>query len=334
MASEKRLGYFDFLRGVAILLVIAIHTCALGGFETPMEVARMWGKQSAMFAVPVFLAISGFFLARKPLDTAPRRLDFWRRQVSKIYVPCLVWSVPWLLLGWLETDALTWPVVWKGLIRFFLCGYSVYYFIALIIQCYVLLPWLTHVKSGGVIGFALMSFASVAVVNWYLNIGGHELPMVVYAGLFPVYGFFFVLGVWLSRRPRTYRLFPLLVLLLLSLVLSMWETEWQMSFHGKGHGIKPSVFLYSTLAVFILFSRRLQDAYTGRSQLAKAVQWVGEVSFGVYLVHMYFVPVAAKLVPTDAWVVNWSVATVLTLVFIAVVKRVAPRAVARWLGFR
>ena len=32
---------------------------------------------------------------------------------------------------------------------------------------------------GGVILFALLSFASVAAVNYYLNIQGHELPLLI-----------------------------------------------------------------------------------------------------------------------------------------------------------
>lgn len=330
----KRLVYFDFLRGIAILMVIAIHTYAGGDFDTPMGVMRMVERQAVAVAVPIFLAISGFFLAQKSLDTNLKRIEFWRRQIPKIYIPCLVWSVPSLLLSWLTVEALTWGAVLKSFIVFFLCGFSVYYFVALIVQCYVLLPWLTHVKSGGVIGAALMSFASVAVIDWFLNIKGYELPLVVYAGPFPVYGFFFVLGIWLSRRPRTYRLFPLFVLLLLSLVLAMWETKWQMSFHGKGIGIKPSAYLYSTFAVLILFSRRLQDAYTEKSQIARFLQWVGGMSFGVYLSHIYFIGLAVRLVPTDSWILKWLVATFLTLAFIAAVKRVAPRFSAKWLGFR
>ena len=80
---------------------------------------------------------------------------------------------------------------------------------------------------GGVILFALLSFASVAAVNYYLNIQGHELPLLIYGAPFPVYGFFFVLGVWLARHPRRYRLTPLCAGLLLSVALAMAESWWQ-----------------------------------------------------------------------------------------------------------
>ncbi len=149
MAKGERLAYFDFLRGVAILMVVAIHTYSGGGFDTPEGLLRMGMRQAVACAVPVFLAVSGFFLARKALNTWPERWAFWRRQIPRVYVPCLVWSVLAVGAGWMSAENLTtWDVV-KSLLFLVLCGCSVYYFIALIIQCYVFLPWLTDVKSGG-----------------------------------------------------------------------------------------------------------------------------------------------------------------------------------------
>lgn len=186
---------------------------------------------------------------------------------------------------------------------------------------------------GGVILFALLSFASVAAVNYYLNIQGHELPLLIYGAPFPVYGFFFVLGVWLARHPRRYRLTPLCAGLLLSVALAMAESWWQYSFHGKGVGIKMSVYLYSTFAILILFSRRLQDAYTGCSLVARLVQRVGEVSFGVYLTHCYFIVALNKLCPIGNWTLHWLAVTAATMVLILVGRRVAPRFAVQTLGF-
>lgn len=48
---------------------------------------------------------------------------------------------------------------------------------------------------------------------------------------------------------------------------------------------------------------------------------MGEVSFGVHLVHMLFVTVTTAFIPADAWGVRWLVVTVFTLEFLAAVKR-------------
>lgn len=142
--ASNRVPWFDFLRGVAILMVVAIHT-----FPTALPPQGMAGdglivlRQLLNCAVPLFLAISGYFLIQKSRQRS--YAQFWRRQIPKVYVPALLWSLPFLALYlfWKGGD---W---WKGLLLFFVCGFSIYYFIALIIQYYLLLPVLSKVKRGG-----------------------------------------------------------------------------------------------------------------------------------------------------------------------------------------
>lgn len=147
----KRLVYYDFLRGVAILMVVAIHTFgAGGGFDTPEAVVRTLVRQMVGCAVPVFLAISGFFLARKALDTWEERRSFWKKQIPKIYVPMLLWSIPFFALSLYHAVApFSGYAVFKAVFLWVFGGCSIYYFIALIIQCYLLLPWIRNVKIGG-----------------------------------------------------------------------------------------------------------------------------------------------------------------------------------------
>ena len=93
-------------------------------------------------AVPLFLAISGYFLAKKQGERSYAR--FLKHQIPKIYIPTLIWSLPyWALYVWQGNDWM------KGMILFLACGFSIYYFIALIIQYYVLLPVLRKVNMGG-----------------------------------------------------------------------------------------------------------------------------------------------------------------------------------------
>ena len=56
-------SYFDILRGIAILLVIAIHTYPGGDFETAEGFVNICLRECCNVAVPLFLAISGYFIA-------------------------------------------------------------------------------------------------------------------------------------------------------------------------------------------------------------------------------------------------------------------------------
>ena len=63
---KERESWFDFLRGVAVLMVIAIHTfAATSQKEEMVGDALIVSRQMLNCAVPLFLAISGYFLAKK-----------------------------------------------------------------------------------------------------------------------------------------------------------------------------------------------------------------------------------------------------------------------------
>ena len=61
----SRNDYFDFLKGIAILMVIGIHSFYGGGFNSFHEYFNTSIRQVLNCAVPIFIACSGFFLAKK-----------------------------------------------------------------------------------------------------------------------------------------------------------------------------------------------------------------------------------------------------------------------------
>ena len=134
--------YFDFLRGLSILMVIGVHTLTNCNFNSTLGTINVGIRQILNCAVPIFLAISGFFLANKHLDTKQDCFTFYKTQIFKIYLPCLLWSLPLYMLSLYSGKS-----VLLSSISLFICGYSVYYFVALIIQYYFLLPILQRVSK-------------------------------------------------------------------------------------------------------------------------------------------------------------------------------------------
>lgn len=136
--SSERIEYFDFLRGLAIIFVIAIHSFSpfsLNESNTVVyHVAILW-RQIIGCAVPIFLAISGYFMSNKVLDNQFKYHTFFKKQIPRVYVPMLVWSLPLLINSYFNDVSIL-----KSLIWFLVGGYSVYYFVILIVQYYILLP--------------------------------------------------------------------------------------------------------------------------------------------------------------------------------------------------
>lgn len=141
--NSKRIEYFDFLRGIAIFMVIGIHTFSLTTLDGGLGELKVLFRQVIGCAVPLFLAISGYFLAKK--KKKDNYLSFLKNQIPKVYIPVLIWSLPYLISGLFKGYN---PISVFGL--YFLCGFSIYYFVALIMQYYILLPVLAKFnKLGG-----------------------------------------------------------------------------------------------------------------------------------------------------------------------------------------
>lgn len=125
---NKRNEYFDFLRGLAILMVIAIHTYNL-------KSDGIFIRQLLNCAVPIFIAISGYFLSQKVMNTKGDYITFLKKQLPKVYYPVLLWSLPLLAISIFQGESILFNVI-----LFLVCGMSIYYFVAFIMQCYVVLP--------------------------------------------------------------------------------------------------------------------------------------------------------------------------------------------------
>lgn len=132
-----RIGYFDFWRGVAIAMVVGIHTFVM----SQPTAGVVFVRQLLNCAVPVFLALSGYFATIGFVKRGLHATIFWKRQIPRVYIPCLVWSLPLFAQQVMKSGG---DDIATQIALLLVGGVSVYYFITLIIQYYLMLPWLVR----------------------------------------------------------------------------------------------------------------------------------------------------------------------------------------------
>lgn len=71
--------YFDSLRGIAILMVVAIHTFVACEFDNILSICAISMREIFNVAVPLFLAISGFFIGQKNFECNGQIIKFWKK---------------------------------------------------------------------------------------------------------------------------------------------------------------------------------------------------------------------------------------------------------------
>lgn len=307
------------------MMVVGIHTYTLGKDSTVV-------RQLLNTAVTLFVAISGYCLSQKRMENKDDYLFFLKKQFPKVYLPVLVWSLPLYAIALYSGSSII-----KQTILLLSCGLSIYYFVAFIMQCYVVLPVINNYISGNkrrvVIVSCLISFAWIAGVMYMNTIQGKGIPLILYAGPLPCWLMFFVLGVMIGHKPeRNYSIILPMVIAILGFILSVIETDYLLDHYGKGVGIKPSSFIYSAGMIFLMFSNKVENLIRRTGAIYRFIIWIGSLSFGIYLVHCYFISFFVKRLPIDSWLLQWSLALFLTVVFILILRKLLPTKYHKYLG--
>lgn len=160
-----------------------------------------------------------------------------------------------------------------------------------------------------------------------------EISLIVYAGPFPLWIMFFVTGIYLRNHTVGMKyIYPLVILFFL---LSVAESFVIMHCLGQvtGLGIKVFAFLFSLCFIIMLFASPLQRYVTAHKDrfIVRGIAKVGEISFGIYLIHMLVNMVLNKLCGYHGF--NFIFVLAISILTIVVAGKVFPPSIRKYLGF-
>jgi len=328
--NSSRIEYFDFLRGIAIIMVVGIHTFVAYPIDTPLGVCSAFFRQVLNCAVPIFLALSGFFLGTKSLNRWDEKYCFWKKQIPKVYIPALIWSFPYFIQNVIQVQV--GDILIKQVVALLVCAFSIYYFIALIVQYYFLLPMLQKYKHVMMPISVVVSFFSILLITYISSVQGIQLPLIVYAGPFTTWFVFFMLGVYYSSSKINYTIKQAVSIIVFGFALECIETYWLNTNYGGGYGIKFSAFIYSIGVVMFILSPKVKAFYT-HNKLTSLIAYVGNISFGVYLIHCFVIRAFNFIYPVRSWLMLWIMTVIITSIICSIVRTVLPKHLNRYLGF-
>ena len=264
-------------------------------------------QQLALFSVPAFLFISGFFIAYAARGDPPTlSWKVVRARITNLLWPYLVWSLVIFIGDGLQGK-------WYSLaeyVRRLAVGDATgaYFFVPLLSQFYLLSPLIARFGKRGedlliavsaliqlvAIGLIYLSLFGVALSNALYDTGAIGWVFAWHAVYFPlgaVCGFHYSrLKPWLARAK-----WGLLVATVVLGALSVFESEMlyrvTLNYAWAYGGLKFSSGLYAV--AFILFFLALDRISI---PLTRTVSWVGARSYGIYLLHPMVLTLVSKVI--------------------------------------
>lgn len=304
-------------------MVVAIHT--ISSFSS---IGGVLFRNLLNCAVPIFLAMSAYLTNQKD----SYKLDgYLLRRIQRLYIPVLIWSTPFLILSLLNDGN-----YFYSFINYALCGFGIYYFIALLLQYTLfikLMYWFSEKISRLLLACAI-SVVSILLVSYILHFTEIQPALIIYAGLFPLWMCFFVLGLYLKNK----NLIPLgvsLTLSILFLALSVIETYFYSQGHSdlRGLGIKLSSFVFSFMVIQgLMYWIKSYTPVIKRSLLYSVFVLLGNISFGIYLIHIQVLIVLNKILDVQA-VVLFVLTVLISSLIIMGCRYILPKKYFKILGF-
>ena len=303
---QTRLEFLDLFRGLAILAVVGIHVSghalripglAPGTLEILQTLNRM-----LQFAVPSFLFMTGLVFAyqyaHKPLEP----LSFYRKRLTSVVQPYLVWTVLYALFtalaSRLSLQNLLEPERWLGWI---LTGKAFFhlYFMVIVIQFYLIFPLIMPIfRNRGRFEWrssvlTVLGIVALQIGFYWLNRVYFRLPhigTVVLWHMIPL-----GLGLWIGSSLKDWpRLWvrargPLLLLLVLA---GAWYVPIALNVLRKlpvnTFAAALSGWLYAAaVALLVLgFSHWLEGRFSSsRPRFYTFLLTLGTYSLHIYLIH-------------------------------------------------
>jgi len=319
MASNKqRFVELDFIRGIAMIIVIIIHTVI---FVTLSKQGNLIVEQNSIphildIGIPLFFIVSGTVLALNYVPPFPY-IRFILKRGTRILIPYLIISSIFILF---LITIIHRPVVPMNIPIWLLTGTttSPYWYIVVIMQLYLLYPVIVKFmkkaderKKKSVI-CALFAVQVLYLYGWWAysdlltssTILASIYKRIIFDGLF-----FFVIGVFIGLNfdkwaQRTERV-RFSIICLVFMALAVLDFLWNVNFMKVGEQdavsimsglIGESIVVIMCIIAFIFFFKLSHLMMIRKGHLFRGIASVGEYSFGIYLVFMMFVIYFSEMV--------------------------------------
>lgn len=298
MDKKKRLVYADYLRALATVFVIGVHTVSLGA-SLLEEQSKLWYffeicNYLFLCCNILFIMISGALLLSETTESA---IQFYKKRVAKVFVPMAVYYIFYVCAK--EGIAWIFPNHWLLLFKRILLGAPEeaphFWLIYVILWLYVLTPLFRLVikkfPRDAVGFFNPWNVAAAGILIFHIICTYFDIfyNSALFSYISNTYVGVFFLGAYLAKEHKTGTKAVIFLSGILSAGLALHHILNGQIFERYLFNYAPLMLFYA-MAVFLF----VKELCRKQTHVPVFVQILSKHSFGILLIHWGVLHVAVK----------------------------------------
>ena len=327
LKENKRNPYWQEIRGICLLAVIMMHCPSGATYDARSEIfiLYLFFRQFINFPVAIFIFLSGFFSVKE--NITPRK--YYINRCEKLIIPFVIWSIIYDIIAVCEALSQGEHISWIRMAVYFIWGQAAppFYYIVALLQLTFLTPCLINAakKKSKAIALLLFSITPAYLLILYaykINLGSKGIPFsTLYAAVFPAWFGFYWLGIYIRCNEKQLsglisklgKVSYLILALFLSAIESMLWIQANLGVKFALNQVRYTSFLCAAILIFI-FIKKQPLSVKKRSGIHSFLIYIGDISYGIFYVHILWVRFVEKILSGTQIVNNFWEYWILTFI--------------------
>ena len=340
---RTRIPYLDFLRCLAIVLVVALHASIpilvnTALYQTPSWYLCMMQNSINRMGVPLFFMISGYLMLNH--SNTANVGDFYRKNLLKLVIPLLIWNLVYYLVDLQRSGGAFSASEFLGLLLNQGSGYHMW-FIYTLLGIYLMLPFLKRIVDTTTPAQQLILLGIILFPTTLRPLLNMAQPIYIFLFNPMMEGYigYVLLGFWLgnwtpSRRARSILYLSGIAGYFLGVIGNLATASAEaipLPFNG-GYTINH----YLPAAAIFIWVRTLFDVHDAKlAPVSGLLAKLSNLVFGVYWVHVLVLNLVVHVIGSDMSILQFlflsvSLTTLISFGFAALIQSIP--ILKKWLG--